>query len=165
MDNCKPYFDYDQVVYFHNPVSSDGIFDVVTKENKTPKEKAFVEMMIDDTFSVMADTAQILNLKEMGFKESVVPSTEFASLDSIFCERKHESWLATSCIPEYRDILVFKKKHKIVGVAKICLECMKSVISGTKRNTDQFGQSGDYDKLSILLHGKSVVLSGRIGSE
>ena len=30
------------------------------------------------------------------------------------------------CVPNYRDIFIFKKKNKIIAVLKICFECSKS---------------------------------------
>ena len=52
----------------------------------------------------------------------------------------------------YRDILVFKKENKTVGVAKVCFGCSQSIITGTKLNTQEFGQSGDYGRLKKLLY-------------
>ena len=51
----------------------------------------------------------------------------------------------------YRDIIIFKNKGTTVGVAKICFRCDQSSIIGTIANTDEFGMSGDFDRLDKLL--------------
>ena len=57
----------------------------------------------------------------------------------------------TACIPVFRDILIFKKNNKSIGIAKICFECEKSHIVGTNKNIENFGQCGDFSKLMNIL--------------
>ncbi len=103
----------------------------------------------------LADTPIFKNMEKIGFKKTKISSNKFKKLNQIFCERKHEEALYTTCSVIYRDILVFKEKGKIIGVAKICFECDKSVIIGTNNDTEEFGQSGDYGKLYKILHENS----------
>ncbi len=55
------------------------------------------------------------------------------------------------CLPVFRDILIFKKRHKVIGIVKICFGCEKAVIVGSQANTIGFGQDGDFQKLKKLL--------------
>ncbi|MBK7042123.1 MAG: hypothetical protein IPH46_17155 [Bacteroidetes bacterium] len=94
----------------------------------------------------------LADLEKIGYKKNAIGKGNFDKINSIFCERKHKESYATSCIAIYRDILVFKKSNKTIGVAKICFECEQNWIIGTDRNTMEFGMSGDYGKLYDILH-------------
>ena len=74
------------------------------------------------------------------------------AIDEIFTEKKHAEYYEFACIPIFRDVLIFKNKSKVVGIAKICFTCNNSVIVGTNANTEEFGMSGDYEKLSEILY-------------
>jgi hypothetical protein len=99
----------------------------------------------------ISDLWFIGKLNKIGFKKTMIDKKKFAEIDQFFVEKEAKEHLATSCIYIYRDILVFKKKSKVTGVAKICFGCMAHEITGTNANTDNFGQDGDYDKLENLL--------------
>ncbi len=94
----------------------------------------------------------LADLEKIGYKKNIIGKGNYDKINSIFCERNHKESYATSCIAIYRDILVFKKSNKTIGVAKICFECEQNWIIGTDRNTMEFGMSGDYGKLYDILH-------------
>lgn len=151
--SCNPYFThYDKVEHYYYDISEDEIWKAEEKGEKTFKERRQLELLIQNIPEKLSDTAILKNIDKIGFVKKDLAKSKFAQLDEIFCERKHEDGIAMACIAIYRDILVFKKANKIVGTAKICFECGKNIITGTAQNTDEFGQSGDYDKLYRLLH-------------
>jgi hypothetical protein len=106
-----------------------------------------------DVHDKLSDTTLLKELGELGFLKTEVMGNKFVQINEIFCERYHSKIESKTCSPVYRDILIFKKNNRIVGTAKICFVCSRSVIAGTLQNTDAFGQSGDYERLYKLLHG------------
>jgi hypothetical protein len=91
------------------------------------------------------------SLEMLGFKKVQLPESKFEKINEVFCARKHDYASYAACIPTYRDILIFKKRNKTVATARICFECGLHDIRGTSQNTEEFGQSGDYDKLEEVL--------------
>ena len=80
-----------------------------------------------------------------------IDKSKFIEINKIFVEKTVNKSMDYACPADYRDILIFKNKNKTVGIAKICFECFKNQILGTKANTENFGQDGDYEKLEKLL--------------
>lgn len=80
-----------------------------------------------------------------------IDQSKFEQIDKIFREKIVFNKIETACIPWYNDILIFKKKGEIVGIAKINFDCGTNIIIGTNANTENFGQEGDYEKLKELL--------------
>ena len=108
-------------------------------------------LLIQHTLNTLSDTIELHNIDEIGYVKQKIVENKFEKLNQIFCERKHKEALAMAYIAIYRDILVFKKNGRIIGTAKICFECNQDVITATSKNTNEFGQSGDYEKLYKLL--------------
>lgn len=148
-EKCQPYFSFDQVDHYYYDISESELFE---DENMSTKETARYEFLVEDKLNKLSDTIYIKELIKLKFIKNEVQKTKFEALNQIFCERKHTNSYEFSCIPIYRDILVFKDKNKTIGLAKICFECGQSRIVGTTSNTEEFGQSGDYGKLHKLLH-------------
>ena len=59
-----------------------------------------------------------------------------------------------ACAPEYRDILIFKKKNEISGLAKICLSCGQFYFISSKKeiHTENFGTKEEYKSLEKLFN-------------
>jgi hypothetical protein len=133
-------------------IEEGRIWQMESKKRKTDAEKLQLALLLDYTPDTLSDTGILSGIEKLGFVKQEVPRTKFGELDRIFCERKHKDPIALSCIAIYRDILVFRKNGRITGTTKICFGCLQHVIAGTTRNTSEFGQSGDYNKLKFLLH-------------
>lgn len=149
---CKPYFDFDKVEYYFLDIDEVKIGEIEEKTRKTEKERKQLELLIKNTPDKLSDTIYLKDLEEIDFVMHEIASNNFDILNKIFCERKHKELVAMKCEAVYRDILVFKKDNEIIGTAKICFGCYQNVITGTKLNTTEFGQSGDYGKLYEILH-------------
>ncbi|MBB4805990.1 hypothetical protein HNP38_001262 [Chryseobacterium defluvii] len=80
-----------------------------------------------------------------------ISESEFDGINNIFTEKTTTNNVYSKCMPVYRDILIFRKKGKPAGVAKICFTCGQNEIMGTFANTENFGQDGDYEKLRKIL--------------
>jgi hypothetical protein len=149
---CNPYFQFDKIEHYYLEIEENQIWDIEKKKIKTNKEKRQLELLIEYTPDKLSDSLVLKDIGKLDFVTKEIPTNKFGQINEIFCQRNHGETIAMACIAIYRDILVFKKNNKIVGIAKICFECDQHVISGTIVNTDEFGQSGDYGKLYKLLH-------------
>lgn len=148
-DKCQPYFSFDQVDHYYYSISESELFE---DDKMSTKEMARYEFLVEDKLNKLSDTIYIKELIKLNFVKNEVTKNKFEALNQIFCERKHVNSFELSCMPIYRDILVFKDKNKTIGLAKICFECGQSIIAGTTSNTEEFGESGDFGKLQKLLH-------------
>ena len=90
-------------------------------------------------------------MEKINFQKSEIDKSKFGEINKIFVEKTVNQIADYACIAVYRDILIFKKQNKTVGIAKICFECFKKQIIGTNANTENFGQDGDYEKLEKIL--------------
>ncbi len=149
---CVPYFEFDKIEHYYIKIEELNIWKIYEKKGKTVDEKMFIELILGDTLDKISDTVILKDIQKCGYKMQLVSDKKFESINNIFCERKHANAMYSACATFYRDILVFKKRDKIIGTAKICFECGANVIVGTKLNTYEFGQSGDYSKLRKLLY-------------
>jgi len=151
-NTCKPYFDYDELDHFFLNIDDTTLWNTEKKDSKTLKEKKQLDLLLQWTPEKISDSIVVKNLEGLDFVKTDISPDMFGEINKIFCERKHKEVFMNSCIAEYRDILIFKKTNKIIGIAKLCFSCEQSVIIRTTFNTSEFGQSGDYKKLYDLLH-------------
>jgi hypothetical protein len=139
-ENCQPFFLFDQVYHFHLKLESDTLTILAEKVDRT----------IDE--SELMDTIKISKLEDFGFVKNQIEEVHFPGLMDVFCEKKHkEAAKVNLCIPEFNDILVFKRKGQIIAFAKLCFGCNQSVIVGAEKSTYQFGQNKEFEKLADIL--------------
>lgn len=133
----KKFFNYDQIDYYYD--KDKEIFSIVKDENNfnglpSIQNSQYGNYLIKD-----------------GYKIYHVDQSKFNEVDDIFIEKEIFEPVFSKCMPIYRDVLVFKKKGKIIGIAEICFTCGQNIINGTHANTENFGQKGDYEKLEKIL--------------
>lgn len=148
----KPYFDFDEIDHYYLNISQEELGVMEQKKTKTYLEEKQINWLRRYGPDEMPDAAVSYELAFAGYVKKEVPAAVFPMIKDIFCERPHEPGPASGCIPEFRDILLFKKEKQLVGFAKICFTCHKHSITGTDLDTSEFGQSGDYGKLFNILH-------------
>ncbi|MDP5198325.1 hypothetical protein [Flavobacterium sp. DG2-3] len=148
------FFDFDTVEYYslnknkeeemgkNNSKSIDnGIFDKIFFDN-------YPEKLNNDIF--------YKTINSEGFSKFAVSQKDAEYLKgNIFSEKTSIKTLQTvyACSPQYRDILVFKKKNQISGIAKICLSCHQFYFISSKKEikTEDFGTDGEYKSLEKLF--------------
>ena len=150
----EKYFEYDEIEYYKNEIEEDQIGELYDNQKKSVKDSLKMEIILGETPNLISDTNFVDNLKSFGYTKSRIEPKKFNKINEIFTEKKYSESYETACIYIYRDILIFKRKSKIIGIAKICFDCDANVIVGTKSNTEEFGMSGDYEKLRKILRGK-----------
>jgi hypothetical protein len=146
------YFEYDEIEFYNTDFQEDKIDELYDNQEKSFQDSLKMEVILGGTPKSILDLSFIDYLKKIGFKKSKINSNQFKAIDKIFTEKKHAEYYEFACIPIFRDVLIFKNKSKVVGIAKICFTCNNSVIVGTNANTEEFGMSGDYEKLSEILY-------------
>jgi hypothetical protein len=152
--NNSNYFDFDKVDYYFKDIEPNVFFenyknpDFKNKESDVYKYMQIVEGYYPND---LLDEAFITNLTKFGYEKKILNSSRFGNLNLIFSETKCDDGYAMACTPIYRDILIFYKENKIVGIAKICFGCRQYHIIGTDKNLEDFGQCGGYEELQDLL--------------
>lgn len=160
----KKFFDYDEIEYYFCNYDEAKIDEFYDNQSRSAFDSIKMGVILSDMPQTINDLTFISKLKKIGYSYSKVDSTKFREIDQIFQEKETKNNVATSCIYIYRDILVFKKKHSVVGIAKICFGCLAHHIVGTNASTTNFGQDGDYYKLQKILYRKSAAKIGHVTS-
>ena len=132
------FFDFDEVIHYSIVLESNYYMDLENREALPIIEKQKYSIVYGNVLEDLVDTSFLNSMVEMGFSKYSLSNRKFARLNQILSEVEVEEMSVTECIPIYRDILVFKKQGKIIGLAKICFECRKSKIVGTDKNTFGF---------------------------
>jgi hypothetical protein len=148
------YFEYDELIHYKNDFDENKIGELYDNQDKSDLDSLKMGVILNDTPKSINDTTFLKKLETFGYKKSIISKTKFNKIDEIFTEKKHSEVLSAACVYVYRDILIFKRNSKIIGIAKICFDCGDSEIVGTKANTNEFGQSGDFDTLYEILNKK-----------
>ena len=145
------YFDFDQIDHYSIEVDENKLLDRYDALDLSEEESLLLAVIIRDTPTSLSDTAFLADLESAGFQKKILKGSKLEEINEIFRKKLHKEVSAMACIAVYRDVLVFRKKEKIVGIAKICFSCKQNQIHGTEIETWDFGQSGDYDKLESIL--------------
>jgi hypothetical protein len=147
----KKFFDYDEINYYTIDFPEEKMLELIKNQSRSKLDSIKEGVILGSIPKDITDLSFINNLKKIGFRKSTIDRTKFTDIDAIFKEKSVYNTLATTCIYIYRDILIFKKEQKVIGTAKVCFDCWAHEITGTNRNTENFGQNGDYGKLKSLL--------------
>lgn len=150
----EKYFNYDEILHYKNDFNEEKIGELYDNQKKSEKDSFRFGVILADIPKEIKGLDFLKKLESIGYEKTNVDSKKFKQIDEIFTEKKHDEVMESACVYVYRDILIFKRKSKVVGIAKICFGCADSIILGTKSNTEEFGQSGDYWKLEKLLYNK-----------
>ncbi|AZZ57708.1 MULTISPECIES: hypothetical protein [Weeksellaceae] len=143
------FFEYDKIDHYKNEI--DSIYELTSNREISKLNNLKSEIVLGDKPKDLNDTEFFKSLEKIGYKKSEISQSKFEEINKIFVEKTVSQNLDYACPAVYRDILIFRKQNKTVGIAKICFECFKSQIIGTKANTENFGQNGDYEKLEEIL--------------
>lgn len=148
---CAAYFEFDSVEYYTIDIGDTEVWALDSAERKSASKARLSQVLTQYDPTTLADSGTVMNLRTIGFIDRAVPSKHFDGLRRIFCEREHADPVFTACVAIWRDILLFRRNGRIVGIAKLCFDCDRSIIIGTEKNTENFGQSGDFGELARIL--------------
>jgi len=145
------FFNFDEIEYYQIEISEDKAMDLFDTQNKSQTDKLKFDIVVGEEPRNLKNLKFINSLSEIGFTKSQIPQSKFKEINQIFTEKTVYENYAAACVAVYRDILVFKKDKKIIGLCKICFDCRLFRFVGTNANTENFGQDGDFEKLSEIL--------------
>lgn len=149
------YFYFDELDHYRVEIESRDVWDLMSPDKRSTKDSMLFDMLIRvDHPSSLTDTTFVSELADLGYVKTDVPESDFDAINEIFKEKEYTDIGWWMCMPEYRDILVFKEKSRTVGMAKICFGCLNQYMVGTMADRDSFGMDDDYDKLYDILNVK-----------
>ena len=152
----KPFFDSDKIDHYYLDFSKRE-FEHSSNDNTAQTEKKeefsgiFYEHYPD---SIPKKDFEKLLLK-YEYKKSNLSIKQEKKIENVFNEKDSLQTTFAACIAEYRDIFIFKKKEKTVGIAKICFKCGRYQIIGSKLDTNGFGLWSELDKLKKIVRPES----------
>jgi hypothetical protein len=151
----RPFFDSDKIDHYYLNFSDNDFTKLIRKETNTEKEKEFIDIYefdFPDTIPQENFEKVLLSHKykkmDLTIKQQKDVQDVFSAKDSLMTE-------GYACVAEYRDIFLFKKKEKTIGIAKICFKCGRFQITGSKLNTNGFGLWSELDKLQKIVRSNS----------
>jgi len=148
----QKYFSYDQIDFYHIDFDENNILELDKNKDNSKIDKLRNDIIIREFPENIKEIGFLKSMDKIGYIKKEIQKNKFSEIDKIFIEKTVNESSSYACIPVYRDILVFKNKGKVIGIAKICFGCHQHRIIGTKINDENFGQNGDYEKLKILLN-------------
>jgi hypothetical protein len=148
------YFEYDELIHYYCEIGQDQLKELDLKPKKSHLDSLKKDVITNYIPKSINDTTFINELQKIGYSKTEIRKDKFDEINKIFIEKKHEEIIGYACDYIFRDILIFKRKSKTIGIAKICFGCNANQIVGTKANTEEFGMDGDYEKLREILERK-----------
>lgn len=134
------YFSFNEVIHFHKEINDKNYSD----ENNSP--------LYFENYPSNFDSNFVLVLKELKYLEASVDTSKFKKLLDIYRSKTDIDFFGTKkCAPVYRDIIVFKKENKIMGISKICFECDMDYTIDNKGNLKESLVESDFLKLKSIL--------------
>jgi hypothetical protein len=127
-------FEFDKIEYYN--VEIEKGFGIKPTQTDTLKIN-----LLNDEYSSLKDSINLKNI-ELYYKKTNLNKRSLQYIRSYLCKNviKKENYLS-ECFPVFRDILIFKKDSKIVGILKICFECGMSNLVSEKYNSSTFNCS------------------------
>lgn len=151
----KPFFDSDKIDHYYLDFSDDEFTKILMKDNNTKKEKEFFDIYVHH----FPETIPKENFEKILFKHKYKKSNlslkQQKQIENVFSEKDSLQSSFAACAAQYRDIFVFKKKEKTVGIAKICFKCGRFQIIGSKIDTEGFGLWTELGKLKKIVRPES----------
>lgn len=152
-DYKEYYFDFDKIEHFHvhthNSIRLSGAKDTLTED-----DYKLLSGLVDFNIpSSLSDTFFLSKIEEIGFTKREISETKNDSINELFRRKAFDmNYSFSPCMPIFRDILIFRKQHELVGIAKICFQCKYITVHGTEVDTKFFGSFDGYEKLFKLLN-------------
>lgn len=152
----RPFFDSDKIDHYYLDFSKRE-FEHSSNDNTAQKEKK--EEFSGFFYGYYPDSIPKKDFEKLllkyEYKKSNLSIKQEKKIENVFSEKDSLQNTFAACIAEYRDIFIFKKKEKTVGIAKICFKCGRYQIIGSKLDTNGFGLWSELDKLKKIVRPES----------
>ncbi|WP_124020562.1 hypothetical protein [Flavobacterium tructae] len=147
----RPFFDSDRIDHYFVNYTLESIIDFEEKSKKSKKHQEFEDLFM----GYFPDSIPKRDFEEIlishNYKKSNLTIKQQKEIENVFSQKDSLQMSAYACVPEYRDIFIFKKKEKTIGIAKICFKCGRFQIIGSKIDTQYFGLFEELDKLHNIV--------------
>ncbi|RZJ73246.1 hypothetical protein [Flavobacterium sp.] len=152
----QPFFIFDKVVHYHKEISRQYLDTLYDKPEKSRNDLGLIQIVTGNVPVNPADTLFVKNMSILEFSQHEIEASKNAEISKLFSQKTPKETVAESanCKAIYADVLVFRGKGKIVGVAKIDFNCKKAQIVGMRYSPENFGKSGEFDELQKLVGSK-----------
>ncbi len=147
----KKFYDSDKIDHYYLDISEDKIIDILCIKNGTKDEKNLGQLLAGHYPDSISEPNFESDLKKFHFVKQELNGEKKKEVENIFSQKDSLQNEYSSCIPEYRDIFIFKRKESIIGIAKVCFGCGISQFIGTKVDTEGFGLQTELDKLEKII--------------
>lgn len=146
----QSFFDFDEVI--HYSLEESAFSEIMKKTSSENNDNKLAENVVMKNYPKDLTNFNLeTELIELKYSSSIIDKSKHNKINSLFSESDCYDDVLAACAPYFRDVLIFKKRNQVIGVAKICFECDKSYIIGTEKRTDNFGECGKYDQLYELV--------------
>lgn len=132
-------------------ISQDKLIDILSIKNKTKDEKELGELLASHYPDSISEPNFELKLKKLHFVKNELSEEKREKTEAVFSQKDSLRNEYSSCLPNYRDIFIFKRKDSIIGIAKVCFGCGITQFYGAKVDTDGFGLRTELDKLEKII--------------
>ncbi|WPO80328.1 hypothetical protein [Flavobacterium sp. KACC 22761] len=147
----RPFFDSDEIDHYFGNYTLENVIDFTGKSKRSKKQQELEGLFA----GYFPDSIPKKDFEEIllshNYKKSDLTIKQQKEIENIFSEKDSLQMSAYACVPEYRDIFIFKKKEKTVGIAKICFKCGRFQIIGSKIDTQYFGLFEELEKLHNIV--------------
>lgn len=149
-EECIPYFDFDEVEYYHIEIEELAVFDLL--DSKNLNDSILFSIIVEEKLSNISDSIYVDKLIDFGYSKKKIPSTDYNNLNSIFCSENYSLSSTMICTPFYRDIMVFKKSKSISGLVKLCFDCSQSTLVNLNNSKPKLNYGNkNWEELDSLL--------------
>lgn len=146
------FYDFDQADHYHLDISRQTYDSILRNPDKSRLDLGLMQILRENIPTSGRDTLFIPNMDILKFRKNPVAEADLEALRKIFSERKAAAGHRIACEPIFNDVIVFRKKGKFIGAAKVSFECEKSYLVGARYGTAGFGQDGEFAELKTLLN-------------
>ncbi len=147
----RPFFDSDEIDHYFVNYTLDSIIISGGESKKSKKEKEFEDLFM----GYFPDSIPKNDFEEIllshNYKKFNLTIKQQKEIENVFSEKDSLQMSAYACVPVYRDIFIFKKKEKTIGIAKICFKCGRFQIIGSKIDTQYFGLFDELEELHNIV--------------
>lgn len=147
----RPFFDSDKIDHYHVECTLEKIIDFELNNLKSKKNKEFSDIFMGHFPDTIPKKDFEETLQAHNYKKSNLTIKQQKEIENVFSEKDSLQMSAYACVPEYRDIFIFKKEKQTVGIAKICFKCGRFQIIGSKIDTQYFGLFEELRKLHDIV--------------
>lgn len=147
----RPFFDSDEIRHYYLDFSDHDFTNLIHDRTPNEKEKEFTNIYMGHFPDSIPKKDFEKILLSHNYQKTNLSIKQQKDIEGVFSEKDSLMNYGYACVAEYRDIFIFKKKEKTIGIAKICFKCGRFQIVGSKLDVSGFGLWEELDRLRKIL--------------